>query len=146
MTSLKGRRWQARPSSEIAFCNTLQKSFSCSAIHIIRTPRPSFGRCWALNRFCRFTRHPFATNWTKRSIKSFSTCWKHYAVTGGRCRLSSKPLRYERARARKLASPRPLINVLLSVFNFYVLTLRTVDRSPRSLGKPDSLIERCSIG
>jgi len=45
-----------------------------------------------------------------------------------------------------VASPRSLVNVRLSVLNFYALTLRTVDRSPQSLEKPDSLIERCSIG
>jgi hypothetical protein len=37
------------------------------------------------------------------------------------------------------------VDVRLSALNFCALTLRTVDRSPRLLGKPGSLIERCSI-
>jgi hypothetical protein len=45
-----------------------------------------------------------------------------------------------------LASPRRLANVRFSILNCYALTLKMVDRSPRLLGKPVSLIERCNIG
>ena len=45
-----------------------------------------------------------------------------------------------------VASPRSLVNVRLSVLDFCALTLRTVDRSPRSLERLGSRIERCSIG
>jgi DNA-binding NarL/FixJ family response regulator len=41
-----------------------------------------------------------------------------------------------------LAFPRSLVNVRSSILNFYMLTLKTVHRSPRSRGKPSSLIER----
>jgi hypothetical protein len=45
-----------------------------------------------------------------------------------------------------LPSPRRLVNVRFSALNFCALTLMAADRLQRSLVKPSSLTERCSIG